>query len=44
MVAQYKYALSKRTFLYAHGAYAKNLAYLRGFKGRELALGMQHRF
>lgn len=43
-VAQYKYPLSKRTFLYAYGAYARNLAYLSGFKGRELALGMQHRF
>lgn len=44
LVAQYKHPLSKRTFLYAYGAYARNLAYLSGFNGRELALGMQHRF
>lgn len=42
--AQYEYFLSKRTKMFAYGAYAKGLAYLNGFKGRELGVGLQHRF
>lgn len=42
--AVYRYSLSKRTILYAYGAYADGLAYLSGFRGRELGLGLFHRF
>lgn len=42
--AMYNYSLSKRTRLYVYGTFARNLAYVRGFKGREAGLGINHKF
>lgn len=42
--AMYNHSLSKRTRLYVYGTFARNLAYVRGFKGREAGLGINHKF
>lgn len=44
LALQYKHFMSKRTFLYAYGAYGRNLAYVKDFNGRQLAVGLQHNF
>ena len=44
IAAQYLYHLSRRTRLYAWGAHAWGLAYLKGFKGRVFGVGLYHAF
>uniref|UniRef100_UPI003341D3D7 porin n=1 Tax=Castellaniella defragrans TaxID=75697 RepID=UPI003341D3D7 len=40
----YNYPLSKRTSVYAYGSYGTGLAYVDNLKGRELGLGLNHKF
>ncbi len=40
----YTYDLSKRTNLYAYGSYAKNWAFLDGYKSTAAGVGVRHRF
>lgn len=42
--ANYRYPLSKRTTLVAYGAYGTGIAYLDGFKVKEIGLGLNHKF
>lgn len=41
---QLTYPLSKRTTIYAYGAYGKNLAYLDKLTAKEFGVGLSHRF
>jgi len=41
---QLTYSLSKRTTAYVYGAYGKNLAYLKNLTGKEVGVGLNHRF
>jgi len=40
----YKHALSKRTDLYAYGAYTTNYAFVDNAKGQSFGIGMRHAF
>lgn len=42
--AKYSYPLSKRTAVYAYGAYGTGIAYLDGQKGKEAGIGLNHKF
>src|SRR5690625_322928 len=41
---QLSYPLSKRTTVYAYGAYGTNLAYLKNLSAKEFGIGLSHRF
>ena len=41
---KYTYPLSKRTEVYAYGAYGTGVAYLDGLKAKEAGIGMRHKF